>query len=318
MSKAVHNLKYQTTLGERIRRILEVISPILVDGNITFSSSGLSIHGMTNGIYLKLQLPSSGAESFQCWDETVSIGLDFKCLAGWLKAVSKGDIISFEVSKKTLETNKTPTLTYKHWNDRMNHEVRLPILDIEEFKEGKEEKLEYDTVITMPSVQLENFLKRHSVGATDIRFQSICQSAEKGRDRVFLVLHSFGVTPGETTMPCFKPNFIGEYKDLNVSCLKEDKFSIKTLKAVTKAYTISDSVNVFLSKDRPLRLTYQLGQLGSLEFLVLPTKKKDEHAGNKDTLKRPAPPPSKLPKRKKIKKKIRAVKPLEPIEFIQD
>ena len=269
------SLKYQTTLGERIRKILEVISPILVDGNLTFDKTGLSIQGMTNQIYVKLKLPPSGAESFQSWEDRTSIGLDFKCLSGWMKAVSKGDIISFEVSKKELEAKKKPTLTYKHWNDRMNHEVRLPILDIEEFK-TEEKDFQYDSIITMSSSEFEDFIKRHGVGATDIRFQTVKSSTHSAIAQTFLVLHSFGMTPGETTKPCFTPNFTGKYKNLNLACDKEERFSIKTLKTVAKAYTVSESVNIHLSKKEHLLLSYQLGQLGSLEFRLVPKKNTEE------------------------------------------
>lgn len=296
-------LKYQTTLGERIRRILEVISPILVDGNLTFDKHGLSIQGMTDKVFVKLNLPQSGAESYQSWEEKTSIGLDFKCLSGWLKAVNKGDIISFEVSKEELE-GTSPTLTYKHWNDKMNHEVRLPILDIEDFK-AEDKETEYDSILTLSSNELEDFVKRHGVGATHLRFRSFHNPpTASGTIRTFLVLHSFGLTPGETTKPCFIPNFTGKYSNRNVPCAKDDIYSIKTLKTITKAYTVSDSVNIHLSKNPHILLRYQLGQLGALEFRVVPEAAPEE-AKTKPAkpAKRKAASPTRKRKKAKVAKK---------------
>jgi|GEM_PF-4558208 len=262
-------LHWQTTGGEKFRKIMEVISPIMVDGNITFDKSGVYIEGATSGIHVKLCLPSSGAEAFKSWTDRVSVGLDFKCLAGWLRSVTKGDIISFTLLKKDYESAH-PVLIYKHWGGEGggNHEVRFPILDIEE-SSPIEFPIQYRSIVTLSSVKFDEYIRRHGGGAKNVRFQSNHAGEQK-----FFILHSFGNTPGETTKPCFVPNSTGPYKHENKACQKQESFSIKRLKTVAKAHSVSSSVNIHLNEGGALMLSYQLGQLGSLEFRVDPSEEK--------------------------------------------
>lgn len=261
---------YQTTVGDRLRKAMEVLAPVLVDGNLTFHKGGLSIEGITKTVHVRLDLPPTASMSFQDWGtDRISVGLDFKALCGWLKAVVPGDIISFEISKKQLEGDK-PILLYRHWNDFMNHEVYMPVLDIEETRTEKKDK-PYDTILSLPSVHFDEFLKRHNVGATLIQLSSIVKDSETPK----LVVASFGTTPGLTTRACNRASVIGSYESKHVSCVNRDKFEIKTLRSVSRAYSVSDSVNLHLRSNSPLLLTYQLGQSGSLEFRVLPHKPKE-------------------------------------------
>jgi hypothetical protein len=289
-------LKYQTTLGERLRKVLEVISPILVDGNLTFSKDGLRIRGMTNNVMVNLHLPPSGAESIENWGEDISIGLDFKSLCGWMKAVTKGDIISFSVTKEVLESSN-PTLVYKHWNDRKNHEVLLPILDIEEFKAPVQDT-KYDSVLAMPSLELDNYLKLHGLRGDRVRLQTIDDSQSLANGMLYLVMHSIGSTPAETTQACRRPSYIPkEYKVGHRACPKQETFNIKTLRSISKAYVVSDTVNVFVGMDKPLMLSYRLGQMGSVEFRVTPMPEEEEQE-------EPVLSPKKKRKRKITRKKL--------------
>jgi len=308
--KFVKMLKYQTTLGDRLRKIIDVLSPILVDGNLTFDKTGLTINGQTDSLAVKLELPTNGAEFFQCWsDKAVSIGLDFRTLSGWLKAVNKGDIISFEVTKEVLD-GATPMLTYKHWNDTMNHEVRLPILDIDECKfQHKAEKV-FDSILSLDSGVFDEFVKRHGVGGDKIRIHS-----EHNDSGWYLVLHSYGTTPGETTKFCYEPNFTMNYNSRHKACDKKAVFKIKTMRGVCKAYTIGGSVNIHLNPDGPIVLVYPLGQMGSLEFRVRPEPPAETPSVELPIKKkRPKPVLSPKKKRKKRRKTVQSftLDPAEP------
>ena len=58
VSKTKSMLKYQTTQGERIRKVMDVVAPILMDGNIVFDKAkGFTIAGLTENLFVKLTLP---------------------------------------------------------------------------------------------------------------------------------------------------------------------------------------------------------------------------------------------------------------------
>ena len=251
-------LKYQTTQGERIRKVFDVVAPILMDGNIVFDKAkGFTISGLTENLFVKLTMPPTGSESLQCWGPNVTLGVDFRLLAAWLRGVSKGDIISFEAKKKILNGSK-PTLDFLRWNDVMNDAVKLPVLDIDPIKMEPME-VDYDAVVTVPAAHLDSVLKSHAVGAKEA---SIRCTKSKQTDLDVLEIESFGKIPAVTGRPL-------------PSC--------------------ADTVVIHLADGKPLKLSYPLGTVGQLDFIISGEDQVNETKKKKN--KKPAvelPPPAAL------------------------
>ena len=265
-------LKYQTTRGETFKHILGVLSGLLVDGNLVFTKDGIAIEGMTNRVQVKFSLPNCGSESFASWTDRLVVGLDFKILYGWLKTVSKGDIIAFEISKDVWESDE-PKLIFKHWNDRRNNTVLLPVLDIEE-RTGDTPLLEYTSVVTLAAANLDEDIKQHCTGAQHVSFKT---QPHNSPNRARLVLNSYGAVVGDTSRICsYAWSDCGELKNKREPCDKIETYSLHTVRGVSKSYSFSENVEVMLEPGAPLVLRYLLPSAGFVEFSVVPSEMPDE------------------------------------------
>ncbi len=283
-------LKYQTTLGSRLKQIFGVLSPILVDGNVIFDAQGLSVYGITETMEVRLTLPKSGTESYEYTGTDCVVGLDFKSLAAWLKAVLPGEIISFEGDIEQIATAEKPTITYKHWSSSMNHEVRMNVMRIDQ-RVHAGSTARYDTVLSLKSQQLDEFIKRHAQGGSLIRLQSVVVGPEAvlEPEDAFLIMHSYGQNPAETTVPCKMVPSTSRVKNLAKACAKEQKYVLKTLKAITKAYTVAETAHIRLKLSDKLCVSYKLEHGGTLDFYVDPyvedAEEDEEEAAEGDKVK---------------------------------
>jgi hypothetical protein len=243
---------------------MDILASILYEGVITFAKTGLTIQGSTKDKHVRLFMPSSAAESCVCPETPVDIGVDFKALSGWLKSVEKGDIISFEVIRDKDQDKKV--LLYRHWNDKINHEVRHTVLELESPSTQTRGAKEYEAIVTMSAQQFEESLKRHCTGAKSVQFGVTLGP----NDIPHLEISSTGTTSAKTTKPCqFVP--VAMYDNLRVASNKTEKFGLKPLKQISRAYSVAKNVIVGVTSAQPhLLLKYPLGLFGYLEFIIQP------------------------------------------------
>lgn len=293
-------LKYQTTLGNRFRKIFEIIAPILMEGRLVFGPDGITIAGSSGDISVNLVLPCGGADSFASWPGAgpISMGLDFKRLDGWLRGVVRGDIIAFEISKADYE-GPNPELTYKHWNEKMHHTVRLPILTLPTVSVSNKVAC-YKTILGLDAQEFSGFLSRHATGSKLVSLSSIVED-----EKAFLVIKSGGIGSAETTRPCVLANST-LYDQSKLSCPKKNEvFHIKSLQNIAKAHALSPMLTVHLHCGAPLLLSYTLGQLGRVEFFLnatTPPPEKKTQVEEKVCGENGKPCP--VPKRRRLKRKL--------------
>ena len=270
-------LSYQTTLGQRLYKVLSVIAPILIDCRLGFSvEHGLISEGLTPSTYVKLSIPRSGADHIKSWEpdsKTLKIGMDLKTLASWLKDVQKGDVVNFELKKERLDR-----ITVRFWNDNQTNTRVFPVLDLQEPDIGSADALPKAAMsITVNSKQLEEFLKRHALGRAD-RVQFKISNTEGSSMRLcvksrFEDKEGGGLQSAESSMSGTAssplPITEGEWGGY---------FSISDLRAISKASCVSNHVKVVVV-DSSISFLYDLGSGGksTLLFKVAAEPHEDTH-----------------------------------------
>jgi proliferating cell nuclear antigen len=136
-------------------------------------------------------------------------------------------------------------------------ESYLKMLDI------SEEKLEipdiqYDSVISMPSIDLQKYCRDLSVISNYV----VITSTESK-----FILESNGDFASQKIIIGEAQNgLIFSKKNQNVS----EKFDLKYLNSFTKSTNLCSTVEIFLKKEYPLVIEYNVANLGKLQFCLAP------------------------------------------------
>ena len=253
-------LYIKTVQSQSIKILVESLKEVLTDINLYFDSNGLKIMTMDNArvALVYVRLIKDNFEEYYCNSKNMC-GINMIYFFKILKTVSNNDVLTLFIRKNSMnelgiriENKEKNTVT----------ESYLKMLDI------SEEKLEipdiqYDSVISMPSVDLQKYCRDLSV----ISNQVVISSTESK-----FILESNGDFASQKIIIGEAQNgLIFSKKNQNVS----EKFDLKYLNSFTKSTNLCSTVEIFLKKEYPLVIEYNVANLGKLQFCLAPKVHED-------------------------------------------
>jgi proliferating cell nuclear antigen len=258
--KSDYILYIKTVQSHSIKILIESLKEVLTDINLYFDYNGLKIMTMDNArvalVYVRLH--KENFEEFFCESKTMC-GINMIYLFKLLKTVGNNDVLTIFI-RKGIENELGIRIDNKEKNTVT--ESFLKMLDI------SEEKLEipdiqYDSVISMPSVDLQKYCRDLAI----ISNQVIISNTESK-----FILESLGDFASQKIIIGEAHNgLIFSKKNQNVS----EIFDLKYLNSFTKSTNLCSTVEIFLKKDYPLVIEYNVANLGKLQYCLAP-KIKDE------------------------------------------
>jgi hypothetical protein len=280
-AKSNLRMHFQTTRGPLLKKVLDVVGPILIDGNMIFSPRGITIEGFSRNTKVTLSIPFSGADSFETKNPEETVGIDFNKLLVWLKSVVAGDLISLSTGDQYPEN----VICYKHWNSTRSSEINFPALKLPS-PQFKDDTPSFLCMGRVDSKVLESTLKRHSV------MNKHCAFRTKQHALVVISDSEPGATYGCTTMQmgALPAQFLG-YRNHARDVPLDTRFSIKALLKATKAHLLSSTVVICVNRHDFVQLVYSIDELGLLSFRISPEKELAEV----QRANAPGPPPEPAP-----------------------
>jgi proliferating cell nuclear antigen len=126
-----------------------------------------------------------------------------------------------------------------------------------------EEKLEipdiqYDSVISMPSVDLQKYCRDLSVISNQVTISST--------ESKFILESNGDFATQKIIIGEAQNGLIFSKKNQNVC----EKFDLKYLNSFTKSTNLCSTVEIFLKKEYPLVIEYNVANLGKLQFCLAP------------------------------------------------
>ena len=248
ISKNDYLIYIKTVQSHSIKILVESLKEVLTDINLYFDFNGIKIMTMDTArvalVYVRLH--KENFEEFICETKTMC-GINMIYLFKLLKTVGNNDVLTICIRIDNKEKN---TIT----------ESFLKMLDI------SEEKLEipdiqYDSVISMPSVDLQKYCRDLAI----INNQVIISNTEHR-----FILESIGDFASQKII-------IGEAQNGLVFSKKNQNvceiFDLKYLNSFTKSTNLCSIVEIFLKKDYPLVIEYNVANLGKLQYCLAPKVK---------------------------------------------
>ena len=255
-----YQLYIKTVQSQSIKILVESLKEVLTDINIYFDNNGFKIMTMDNArvalVYVRLL--KDNFEDYYCENKQMC-GINMIYFFKLLKTVSNNDVLTIFIRKSNMNELGI-RIENKEKNTVM--ESFLKMLDI------SEEKLEipdiqYDSVISMPSVDLQKYCRDLSVISSQVNISSV--------DCKFILEANGDFASQKISIGEAQNGLIFSKKNQNVS----ETFDLKYLNSFTKSTNLCSTVEIFLKLNYPLVIEYNVANLGKLQFCLAPKVRED-------------------------------------------
>jgi proliferating cell nuclear antigen len=260
MSSDDYILFIKTVQSQSIKILVESLKEVLTDINLYFDSNGLKIMTMDNArvALIYVRLIKDNFEEYSCKNK-IMCGINMIYLFKLLKTVGNSDVLTLFIKASTpnelgirIENKEKNTIT----------ESFLKMLDI------SEEKLEipdiqYDSVISMPSVDFQKYCRDLSVISNQVTITST--------ESRFILESNGDFASQKIIIGEAQNGLIFSKNNQNVA----ETFDLKYLNSYTKSTNLFSTVEIFLKKEYPLVIEYNVANLGKLQFCLAPKIKDD-------------------------------------------
>lgn len=248
----------KTIQTANIKGLFDLLKSVILECNLVVTKTGIKIMELntTQCALIHLKLDSEAFEEFYFDDTTqkeLVVGIHTDNFLKILKTLKHDETLSFLVKK-----DEPNFIIIRKENDSRNstNSFKIPMHTLE-FKNYEIPSIEFNTMISMASGEFQRICKNFSsLGAKVLDIKNI-------KDGVFFNgsgdFCTFEGVLGDSTETIFK----------NCSeSIIQGAFDIKYLLLFSKASSLSKIVNIYLKNDYPLVLTYKVGTLGELKFII--------------------------------------------------
>lgn len=250
----------QTFQGSVIRTLFEVLKDVIYESLLLIGPERIKITTMdsSKSSLVYMHLKASSFEEYHCAEEN-HVGVSMLSLFKLIKTISsKTDIVTFFLHKDRChelgigihnEYNKSSTVFSLKILDLNHLNINIPTF-------------EYDKIVTLPSTT----------------FQKLCRDMMNLSS--FVLIES---SPNKLTL-----SVQGDFASQSTTFLQEEEgeqqqqqqqeggesfdglFSLKFLNLFGRSSSLSPNVTMYLKKSHPMVLSYEIGSLGELKFLLTP------------------------------------------------
>lgn len=256
----------QTVQGAAIRGLFELLKDVLIEGNFTATSEGLSLLCRDNvrSVIVSVQLDARGFDAYQC-DGRYTFGINLATMYKLVKSASSADVVSIwyasdDVLHIRLDNNERGAYT----------EYLLRLLDVDDAHPDVP-TCEFAYVITMPSIDLRRMCNDMSALATKMRLHN---------DDETLTLQCTGAAAElRTVLSVNQQGLIikrGPHAPDAPADVPGAEYSLKHMVLFSRGSSISSTVDMFISAgNHPLILQYSVASLGRVLFCLGPLVPED-------------------------------------------
>jgi proliferating cell nuclear antigen len=251
-------LYLKSVQGNAIRTLFEVLKEILHDTNIIFDETGVKLMTM-DGSHVSLihmKLDANNFEKYHCPSKIV-VGLNMLSMFKLIKCVGSHDTVILSVKKA-----QPHELDIRIENADKNAvtEYQLKLLDIDAEEISIDDQV-FESVITMPSQYFQRLCRDMANIGDSVHIKS--------QGDTFVLRCEGDFAKQETTITEKTDSMTMLTKSEDVI---EGKFSLKYLNLFTKSTNLCNTIEIYMKKNFPLILEYNVASLGVIRFCLAPTQ----------------------------------------------
>ena len=249
-------LLVKTVQCAAIRNLFETLKDVLQDCNLVFDCNGMRCLQMDNNhnVLVSVKLTSKGFEEYQC-DSRVVAGINVSNMFRLVKSIGQSDTLTMMIEDNNPNVMK---MIIQNLDKNMESAFELNLLDIEEVKLDVPDT-EFDSVLTMPSIDFQRIYRDLSILSETIEIESSNKQ---------LILKAEGDFAKQTVKIGEKDNGLYFANTRNTCDSIYGRYSLKYLNLFSKANVLCSTVDIYLKSDYPLILSYTVASLGKILFCL--------------------------------------------------
>lgn len=249
-----------------LKKIIEAIRDMLGECNFECNDNGISLQSLDKShiVLVSLVLGNDGFANYRC-DRSVTLGININSFATILRCGDASDELTLEAKDDGSAQNLKISFEDPK-KDRMA-EYEMKLMDIEQ-EYLTIPSSEYSATITMPSEDLQRFLR-------DAKAISDSVTIEADKESVRFTAEGETANAKITVKPYH--DIDGKDKSTEISVAEPVKlaFNLQYFNNIAKSASMSSTVTMHLSPDMPAEIIYKLPN-GSVKYYFAPKIDDDE------------------------------------------
>ena len=244
-----HLLELRTLAGNTFKNLLDDLKPVLIEANIEFTERGLKLAAVDTqkNAFVHLKMDASVFEFYHC-PERIVIGIDIDKLHRTIKTNKSNDLMYMIVRR---DNRSQLEIRFNHAQQKAKNTIDLLSLEESDIRDT----IEYTVASEMDALCFQNICREMSTfHATLVEIQSINNELIfENKDGDVIRTVSVNVHAPDTA------------RDLPPA---RGVFLLKFLKHFAKSANLSRTVKLYLSDHVPLACEYNIGNLGTVMYLL--------------------------------------------------
>lgn len=253
------------TQGSVLKKLVDAVKELCKEVNWDVNQTGISMQSMDSShvCLVAFSLKSDALDHFRC-DRPVTLGINLENLAKILKCAGNDDIITLRAD----DNGDTLTMIFETEKQDRVSDFDLKLMSIESEHLGIPEQ-DYAADTLMPASEYQRIVRDlASIGDTVM----ISATKEGVKFSTSGDIGTANITLRQTTS--------SDKEEEQVAIdLKEPvalTFALRYLNNFAKATALSKQVQVSLTKDLPVMVSYKIGDLGYMKYYLAPKINEDE------------------------------------------
>lgn len=263
MSLSEYILEIKTVQVSAFRTLIEALKEILTDANFEFDHTGMKVMAMdtSHTVLVHLKLQAERFVSYYCPGKAI-LGLNMINYFKLIKTMGNNDTLTLYVKK-----SNPNVLGIKIENSEKNQMTiyNINLMDVDQ-TEIEIPPAEFDSVITLPSVEFQKIIRDMHNLSDKIEIKSAGSQLIFSCEGDFATRQTImGETPGGMS-----------YNEHNSDEIVQGVFALKNLVLFSKCTNLSSSIEMYLKNDYPLIIKYTVADLGEIKLCLAPDVADDE------------------------------------------
>lgn len=249
-------MRMQSSQAMQFKSLFDVLKDLLTDVNLRFDPDGIKVISLDPGKIGMIHLSIFKVEKYVC-ESTFYVGVNIGYIYRLMRTVSTGHYLEWRIRRDQPKVFELLLVNPERRNHAV-HRVKILDLDIEEINVPH---VEFDCVLTMPSTDLQRYIKELSHVSNTITI--------RGSGKMLQFIASGDM--GETVLDiCPTPSGLKWIHKDEHSETFEGTYFIKYIERFSRGQ-VDSYVELFFRQDYPLIMRYQM-TIGSIRFCCAPIR----------------------------------------------
>lgn len=263
MNEENNVLTIKTVQIQPIRNLVTSLKDILGDLTITFTKEGLRIINFdkTHTILVNVILHANKFEQYVCKPDKILICANTLHLFKVISTMSNDDTLTMYIEKNDYHDGVVSHLglQYDNGDIRQCYSQKLRLIEADP-EELILPDIEYSTIINLPSSDFAKICRDMNSISERLEIRSI------GSDLIFSCEGNFASTKIYRSESDGYTEFI--HRPSDAGTIIQGVFSSKSLLQFIKCSPLSSNVELFLSNDLPVIVSYEVASLGTIKLCL--------------------------------------------------